>query len=208
MCNRSGRVFDRHVSQWLFQALAAARTLRRHGGQTVFSHGFLKRPGTKRGVYYLYEGDPPVSERVNVSASRLILRLKIIRGPTAVTTREESWGAYLSERSTSATTINILFTSKLHGSLDIPWEFHGDRIASFPDVLSYPDSGRNIAVGADIRLFVVYRRISWIGWSIQIENHRLESRKSVEAGKRTYIIRKLWNMSINLNDSFRILQRI
>ena len=32
---------------------------------------------------------------VNVSASRLILRLKIIRGPTPVTTREESWGAYL-----------------------------------------------------------------------------------------------------------------
>lgn len=38
--------------------------------------------------------------RVNVSASRLILRLKIIRGPTAATTttREELRGAYLSER--------------------------------------------------------------------------------------------------------------
>lgn len=56
---------------------------------------FLKRPGTKRDVYYLCEGDPTVSAGVNVSASRLILRLKIIRGPTAVTTREESWGAYL-----------------------------------------------------------------------------------------------------------------
>ena len=105
---------------------------------------FQKPPGTKRDIYYLCEGDPTVSVRVNVSASRLILRLKIIRGLTVVTTREESWGAYLSGTFDGRLpTTDFLFTSKLHGSLHVPWEFQ-PRSNLFFSLFPFFSFGRSI----------------------------------------------------------------
>jgi len=50
--------------------------------------------------------------RVNVPASRLILRLKIIRGPAVVTIREESWGAYLSESQPESASPSIFYSAR------------------------------------------------------------------------------------------------